>query len=171
MKTSAKYIAIAIVLAFWGLVAMPQNMAIMPVSAITVAPYQESAEHSVLIGNLPHCSLMGGFDAEIIYCNSVDIAITTTTSRIRYIAILQTTSVVDIPFTRTPAGGAGQIVTPTDNGSDDTPTTIKGGSDHGNHYGNDSKPDRNPTDVKNKHNGCDSDCTGGNKNKDKEDKK
>jgi len=37
-------------------------------------------------------------------------------------------------------------------------------TNHGNHYGND-KPDNNPKDVKNKHDGCDQNCTGKNKNK------
>lgn len=42
-------------------------------------------------------------------------------------------------------------------------------SNNGNHYGNDN-PDNNPKDTKNKHNGCDKDCTGKDnpgKNKDK----
>jgi len=43
---------------------------------------------------------------------------------------------------------------------DDDAPVVKVHVDHGNHYGNDSKPDNNPNDVHNKHNGCDADCTG-----------
>jgi len=40
---------------------------------------------------------------------------------------------------------------------------------HGNHYGND-KPDNNPNDTKNKHNGCNVNCTGQNQHKEKKNK-
>ena len=48
--------------------------------------------------------------------------------------------------------------------------TKKDKGNNGNHYGND-KSDNNPNDIKNKHNGCDSNCTGKDNPNPKNDKK
>lgn len=184
MKTGKLYTRKSNVDMTWLVMAMLIVAAIMAITPHTVHALQyvtpilqtwtESMEHSEKLGNsLSGCELIGGYNAEVITCDTgtdetkrkVESEDNPSVSPVQNNPIVQGPVVtvenptieeptIDNPVIDEPINEEPVIEEP----QSEEPAT-SGHTNNGNHYGNDT-PDNNPKDENNKHNGCDSSCTG-----------
>jgi len=125
--------------------------------------HTESAMQSEVVPTVTeHCFVMGGFNAEIISCpaekspRSHMHAVRTLVSKDKP-KDSPTVVVVDDDLPNLPdAPDVPDVPAEKDKGN------------NGNHYGNDKQPDNNNRDNKNKHDGCDANCTGNDNDKAKD---
>lgn len=119
--------------------------------------HTESAMQSEVVPTVTeHCFVMGGFNAEIISCPAEK-------SPRSHMHAVRTLVSKDKPKDS-------PTVVVVDDDLPDVPDVPaeKDKGNNGNHYGNDKQPDNNNRDNKNKHDGCDANCTGNDNDKAKD---
>ena len=130
------------------------------------APHFERSEYELVTYEASHCPVLvlGSDKPYLSQCDDGD-------GPAEAEAVPTTTPAPVVTVTSTPDPTSTPVVTttPVPTTTPDKPDKVK--TNNGNHYGNDRQPDNNPKDVKNKHDGCDSGCTGNDKGKEDKPKK